>query len=94
MREKLSDVLPHGVIFSIFAGIITVYFRERNDAVLLIVPGIFVPRGTSAVPDCGLRLLHVEHFRRRFVPRGTIVCGFISVVPPVSPLFPHFAFSY
>lgn len=31
MREKLSDVLPHGVIFSMFAGIITVYFRERND---------------------------------------------------------------
>ena len=31
MREKLSDVLPHGVIFSIFAAIITVYFRERND---------------------------------------------------------------
>ena len=31
MREKLPDVLLHGVIFSMFAGIITVYFRERND---------------------------------------------------------------
>ena len=93
MREKLSDVLPHGVIFSMFAGIITVYFRERNNAVLLIIPGF---------------LFHVEHLRAglrfKIVPRGTFptaLCStwnnclrLISVVPPNSPLFPHFAFSY
>lgn len=92
MREKLSDVLPHGVIFSMFAGIITVYFRERNNAVLLLVPGIFVPRGTSAVPDCGLRLFHVEHFRRRFVPRGTIVCGLFRLSLRFPLFFPTLRF--
>lgn len=94
MREKLPDVLPHGVIFLIFAGVIAVYLSSAEQSRPPDYSGIFC--STWNICRAGLRF--------KIVPRGTFPAALCStwnnclqlilVVTPVSPLFPHFAFSY